>query len=59
MESVLKLITTLFGAGGGCYLGYLILKGYTIHKVCEHPELSEQKVKAITSMVAKDKHQKI
>ena len=50
-------ILKVLGCVGLCYFGYLILKLVVAILICRHPELSEKKVKYITSMIAKDKHQ--
>lgn len=42
---------------GLCYLGYLSLKLVVTILICRHPELSDEKVKYITRMIAKDRHQ--
>ena len=34
----------------------VLLKAYTIRKICKHSELSEEKVKYITEMVSKDEN---
>ena len=50
-------ILKVLGCVGLCYFGYLTLKLVVAILICRHPELSEKKVKYITSMIAKDKHQ--
>ena len=54
---VLTEILKVLGCVGLCYFGYLTLKLVVAILICRHPELSEKKVKYITSMIAKDKHQ--
>ena len=54
---VLTEILKVLGCVGLCYFGYLILKLVVTILICRHPELSEKKVKYITNMIAKDKHQ--
>ena len=57
---MLEVLTQLFkvlGSIGMCYFGYLILKLVVTILICKHPELSNEKVKYITHMIAKDKHQ--
>ena len=53
---VLTEILKVLGCVGLCYFGYLTLKLVVAILICRHPELSEKKVKYITSMIAKDKH---
>ena len=50
-------ILKVLGCVGLCYFGYLTLKLVVAILICRHPELSVKKVKYITSMIAKDKHQ--
>nr|DAD59812.1 MAG TPA: hypothetical protein [Bacteriophage sp.] len=54
---VLTKILNILGYAGLCYFGYLLLKLVVTILICKHPELSNEKVKYITHMVAKDKHQ--
>jgi hypothetical protein len=54
---VLTKILNILGYTGLCYFGYLILKLVIAILICKHPELSNEKVKYITRMIAKDKHQ--
>ena len=62
-EGRVELLVTLteilkvLGCVGLCYFGYLTLKLVVAILICRHPELSEKKVKYITSMIAKYKHQ--
>lgn len=56
MESVLILILKILGGSGLCYLACLFVKCFAIVYICKHPELSDQKVKAITKMVSKGKY---
>jgi len=44
---------------GICYLAYLGLKFVVTLQICKHPELSDEKVKCITRMIAKDRHHSI
>ena len=57
MLAVLTLFLKVLGCTGLCYFGYLILKLVVTILICKHPELSNEKVKHITHMIAKDKHQ--
>ena len=60
MVELLEVLTQIFkilGCFGLCYFGYLILKLVVTILICRHPELSENKVKYITRMIAKDKYQ--
>ncbi|WP_448902221.1 hypothetical protein [Eubacterium sp.] len=57
MLVVLTKILNILGYTGLCYFGYLILKLVVTILICKHPELSNEKVKYITHMIAKDKHQ--
>ena len=50
-------ILKVLGCVGLCYFGCLTLKLVVAILICRHPELSEKKVKYITSMIAKDRHQ--
>lgn len=56
MLDTLTQFVKIFGPVSICYLGYLGLKLFTIFYICKHPELSDEKVKYITTMVSKDKH---
>lgn len=56
LEALTQLLKIL-GSVGMCYFGYLILKLVVTILICRHPELSNEKVKYITHMIAKDKHQ--
>ena len=56
LETLTQLLKVL-GSVGLCYFGYLILKLVVTILICKHPELSNEKVKYITHMIAKDKHQ--
>ena len=53
LTQLLKVLVSV----GVCYFGYLILKLVVTILICKHPELSNEKVKYITHMIAKDKHQ--
>nr|DAE28763.1 MAG TPA: hypothetical protein [virus sp. ctmTa7] len=55
LETLTQIIK-IFEPVSICYLGYLGLKMFTIIHICKHPELSDEKVKYITTMVSKDKH---
>ncbi len=59
VELLVALTETLkvLGCVGLCYFGYLVLKLVTTILICRRPELSDKKVKYITNMIAKDKHQ--
>ena len=57
MLVVLTEIFEVLGSVGLCYFGWLALKLVVTILICRHPELSENKVKYITNMIAKDKHQ--
>lgn len=57
MLEVLSLIFKVLGCSGICYVLYLCAKLMTVSFVCNHPELTDDKVKYITRMIAKDKHQ--
>ena len=54
---VLTQFLKILGCAGLCYIGCLALKLVVTILICKHPELSETKVKYITRMIAKDKHQ--
>ncbi len=50
---VLTQILKVIGVPAICYLCYLGVKLITLHVICKHPELSDdKKVKYITRMVA-------
>ena len=57
MEEVLTKILMVLGVPGICYLTWLGLKFVVTLLICKHPELSDNKVKYITRLIAKDKHQ--
>ena len=57
MLAVITLLLKVLGCTGLCYFGYLILKLVVTILICKHPELSNEKVKYITRMISKDKHQ--
>lgn len=54
---VLTQLLKVLGSAGICYFGWLILKLVVTILICRHPELSNEKVKYITNMISKDKHQ--
>lgn len=57
MLVVLTQFFKVLGCAGLCYFGWLFLKLIVTILICRHPELSNEKVKYITRMIAKDKHQ--
>ena len=60
MVELLVVLTQLFkvlGCTGLCYFGYLVLKLVVTILICKNPKLSDEKVKYITRMISKDKHQ--
>ena len=57
MLVLLTQLLKILGYTGVCYLGWLLLKLIVAILICRHPELSNEKVKYITRMIAKDKHQ--
>ena len=54
---VLTQFLKILGCAGLCYIGCLALTLVVTILICKHPELSNEKVKYITNMVAKDRHQ--
>jgi len=54
---VLTQLLKILGCTGVCYFGYLILKLVATILICKNPKLSDEKVKYITRMISKDKHQ--
>ncbi len=50
------LTLKVLGCSGLCYVLYIISKLVTVNLVCKHPELTDAKVKYITSMMSKDIH---
>jgi len=54
---VLTQLLKILGCTGLCYFGYLILKLVAIILICKNSKLSDEKVKYITRMISKDKHQ--
>lgn len=52
---VLIIIAKVLGGSGLCYVLYMCTKLVTVNLVCKHPELTDDKVKYITRMIAKDK----
>ena len=57
MLVLLTQLLKILGYTGVCYFGWLLLKLIVAILICRHPELSNEKVKYITRMIAKDKHQ--
>lgn len=57
MLVVLTQSLKVLGCTGLCYFGYLILKLVVTVLICKYPELSNEKVKYITHMISKGKHQ--
>nr|DAZ74740.1 MAG TPA: hypothetical protein [Caudoviricetes sp.] len=57
MLIVLTQLLKILGCTGLCYFGYLILKLVAIILICKNSKLSDEKVKYITRMISKDKHQ--
>jgi hypothetical protein len=56
MLDIITLVIKVLGCSGICYILYLCAKLVTVSFVCKHPELTDDKVKYITRMIAKDKH---
>lgn len=57
MLVTLTQLLNVLGCAGICYLGWLAIKLVVTILICKHPELSNEKVKYITRMISKDKHQ--
>ena len=57
MLVVLTQLLKILGCAGLCYFGYLTLKLVVTILICKNPKLSDDKVKYITRMISKDKHQ--
>ena len=55
MLDVLLMIAKVLGCSGICYALYIGAKLVTVNFICKHPELTDDKVKYITRMMAKDK----
>lgn len=53
----LTQMINILGCAGVCYVGCLIVKLVVTILICKHPELSDEKVRYITRMIAKDRHQ--
>lgn len=57
MLGVLTNLFTILGCSGLCYILFLALKLTVVILICKHPELSDDKVKYITNMIAKRRQQ--
>ena len=57
MLGVLTNLFTILGCSGLCYILFLALKLTVVILICRHPELSDDKVKYITNMIAKRRQQ--
>lgn len=53
----IQLVFALLSAPGFVYLLHLAAKLFVVHKICTHSELSEEKVKHITSMFNTDNNE--
>lgn len=58
MKEVLQTLLPYLGGGAVCYLAHQLLKYLTVKAICDHPRLSDSKVKSITKMISKDKNNK-
>lgn len=55
---VLSQLATCGVLGFVAYIMWLTVKVVVTNMICKHPELSDDKVKHITNMIAKNKHHK-